>query len=45
MILPVVLLGVGALSCLALKEGKRVPAPPVEEAIKAESATPAAPAA
>ena len=45
MILPVVLLGVGALSCLALKEGKRVPAPPVEEAVKAESATPAAPAA
>ena len=45
MILPVVLLGIGALSCLALKEGKRVPAPPVEEAVKAESATPAAPAA
>jgi EmrB/QacA subfamily drug resistance transporter len=45
MILPVVLLGVGALSCLALKEGKRVPAPPVEEAVKAGSATPAAPAA
>jgi hypothetical protein len=45
MILPVVLLGVGALSCLALREGKRAPAPLVEEAAKAEAATPAAPAA
>jgi len=46
MILPIVLLGVGALSCLALKEGKRTaPAAPVEEAVQAESATPAAPAA
>jgi MFS family permease len=45
MILPVVLLGIGALSCLAIKEGKRAPAPPVTEAVKAESATPAAPAA
>ena len=46
MILPIVLLGVGALSCLALKEGKRTTsAPPVEAAVQAESATPAAPAA
>jgi hypothetical protein len=46
MILPIVLLGVGALSCLALKEGKRAtPAPAAEEAARAESATPAAPAA
>src|SRR6516165_9335538 len=45
MLLPVILLGVGALSCLALKEGKRTAAPPVEEAVQAESATPAAPAA
>jgi EmrB/QacA subfamily drug resistance transporter len=45
MILPIVLLGVGALSCLAIKEGKRIPAPPAEEAARAESATPSAPAA
>jgi hypothetical protein len=45
MILPVILLGIGALSCLALKEGKRTPAPPAEEPARAESATPAAPAA
>jgi hypothetical protein len=45
MILPIVLLGVGALSCLAIKEGKRTAAPPAEEAVQAESASPAAPAA
>src|SRR5690242_13383244 len=45
MILPIVLLGIGAVSCLALREGKRAPAPLVEEAAQAESATPAAPAA
>jgi hypothetical protein len=46
MILPIVLLGIGALSCLALREGKRTPAgPPAEEAAKARSATPATPAA
>jgi MFS family permease len=44
LILPIVLLGVGALSCLAIKEGKRTAAPPAEEAIQAESASPAAPA-
>jgi hypothetical protein len=45
MILPVVLLGIGALSCLALKEGKRAPAPPAAAAVQEQPAAPAAPAA
>ena len=45
MIMPVVLLGVGALSCLAIKEAKRAPAPPAPESAKTETATPATPAA
>src|SRR5260370_31230509 len=39
MLLPLVLLGVGALSCLAIKQGKRAPEP--AEAAKTETATPA----
>jgi MFS family permease len=39
MLLPIILLGVGALSCLAIKQGKRVPEP--AEAAKAETVTPA----
>jgi EmrB/QacA subfamily drug resistance transporter len=42
MILPVILLAVGALSCLAIKEGKRPPTPAEPEVAKAEQATPAA---
>jgi EmrB/QacA subfamily drug resistance transporter len=45
MILPIVLLAIGALSCLALREGKRAPAPPAAEAAAAEPAAPATPAA
>jgi EmrB/QacA subfamily drug resistance transporter len=45
MILPIVLLAIGALSCLALREGKHTPAPPAAEAAQAEAATPTAPAA
>jgi len=45
MILPIALLAIGALSCLALREGKRAQAPPAAEAVEAESATPTAPAA
>jgi len=45
MILPIILLGIGALSCLAIKEGKRAPVPPAAEAVEAQAATPAAPAA
>jgi len=43
MIMPIVLLGVGALSCLAIKEARRAPTPPAapEPAIS-EPATPAA---
>ena len=39
MLLPIILLGVGALSCLAIKQGKRAPEP--AEAAKTETATPA----
>jgi EmrB/QacA subfamily drug resistance transporter len=39
MLLPIVLLAVGALSCLAIKQGRRAPQP--AEAAKAETATPA----
>ncbi|MBV9382642.1 MAG: MFS transporter, partial [Streptosporangiaceae bacterium] len=39
MVLPVILLGVGALSCLAIKQGKR--APEQAEAPKTETVTPA----
>jgi EmrB/QacA subfamily drug resistance transporter len=39
MILPVVLLGVGALSCLAIREGKRVPGREEPEAAKTETPT------
>jgi EmrB/QacA subfamily drug resistance transporter len=39
MILPIILLGVGALSCLAIKQGKRVAEP--AEATKTETAAPA----
>ena len=39
MLLPIILLGVGALSCLAIKQGKRAPEP--VEAAKTETATPA----
>jgi len=46
MILPIILLAVGALSCLAIREPRRTAAPPaVEAAVAAESATPATPAA
>ncbi len=45
MILPIILLGVGALSCLAIKERKRTPAPAAAEAARTEPVTPAAPAA
>ncbi len=37
MLLPIILLGVGALSCLAIKQGKRAPEP--AEAAKTETAT------
>jgi EmrB/QacA subfamily drug resistance transporter len=39
MLLPIVLLGIAALSCLAIKEGKRAPEP--AETAKAETTTPA----
>jgi EmrB/QacA subfamily drug resistance transporter len=39
MILPIILLGVGALSCLAIKQGKRVAVP--ADATKTETAAPA----
>ena len=39
MILPVVLLAVGALSCLAIREGKRVPRQEEPETAKAETTT------
>ena len=39
MLLPIILLGVGALSCLAIKQSKREPEP--AEAAKAETTTPA----
>jgi EmrB/QacA subfamily drug resistance transporter len=45
MLLPVILLAIGAVSCLMIKEGKRAPAPALPESAKAEQATPAAPAA
>ncbi len=41
MVLPIVLLAVGALSCLAIKEGKRAPSPAQPEVAKTETATPA----
>jgi hypothetical protein len=42
MLLPVILLGIGALSCLALREGKRAPTPAQPAAPAAEEATRAA---
>ena len=39
MLLPIILLGVGALSCLAIKQDKRAAEP--AEAAKAETAAPA----
>jgi EmrB/QacA subfamily drug resistance transporter len=42
MLMPIVLLGVGALSCLAIKEARSAPKPAQTEAAKAEQATPAA---
>ena len=42
MLLPVILLGIGALSCLAIKEGKRAPTPAEPAAPAAEEATRAA---
>jgi EmrB/QacA subfamily drug resistance transporter len=43
LLMPIILLGVGALSCLAIKEPKRAPAAPAPEpAIKTEPAHPAA---
>ena len=45
MILPIALLAIGALSCLAIREGKRAPAPPAPAAAQAEPATPSTPAA
>ena len=39
MLLPIILLGVGALSCLAIKQGRRAPEP--AEVAKTETATPA----
>jgi len=42
MLLPIILLAVAALSCLAIKRGKREPEP--AEAAKTETATPATPA-
>ena len=44
LILPIALLAVGALSCLAISERRRVPAP-IVEAAAAQPAAPAAPAA
>jgi MFS family permease len=43
MLMPIILLGVGALSCLAIREGRRTPtAPAAPEAAVTEPATPAA---
>jgi hypothetical protein len=42
MLLPIILLGVGALSCLAIRQGKRAPEP--AEAAETETAAPATPA-
>jgi EmrB/QacA subfamily drug resistance transporter len=42
MLMPIILLGVGALSCLAIKEAKRGPKPAKTEAARAEQATRAA---
>jgi EmrB/QacA subfamily drug resistance transporter len=42
MIMPVALLAVGALSCLAIQQAKRTPKPPEPEVARAETATPAA---
>jgi len=42
MLLPVILLAIGALSCLAIKEGKRAPTPAEPAAPAAEQATRAA---
>jgi EmrB/QacA subfamily drug resistance transporter len=42
MLLPIILLAIGALSCLAIKEGKRAPTPAEPAAAAAEQATRAA---
>ena len=42
MIMPIALLAVGALSCLAIKEGRRPAAPTATETVITEPATPAA---
>jgi MFS family permease len=39
MLLPVILLAIGALSCLAIREGKRTPTPAQPETAKAEQAS------
>ena len=39
MLLPVILLGIGALSCLAIREGKRAPRQEERQAAKAETPT------
>jgi EmrB/QacA subfamily drug resistance transporter len=41
MLLPVILLAIGALSCLMIREGKRAQAPAQPEAAKTETVTPA----
>jgi MFS family permease len=41
MLLPVILLAIGAVSCVMIREGKRSPAPAQPEAAKTETATPA----
>jgi len=41
MVLPIVLLAVGALSCLAIKQGKSAPRPVEPEIARTETATPA----
>jgi len=42
MLMPVILLAIGALSCLAIKEPKRTAPAPATEAVVTEPATPAA---
>jgi EmrB/QacA subfamily drug resistance transporter len=42
MLMPIILLAIGALSCLAIKEPKRTATAPTEEAVVTEPATPAA---
>jgi hypothetical protein len=41
MLMPIIVLAVGALSCLAIKEPKRTAAAPATEAVVTEPATPA----